>query len=370
MNKVLASIVLGFSIVCMPVAEAENSVSTGPTKVGAILSLTGELSSFGQAMRQGIELALSEGKSAEFDVMFEDDRSLNRVDAVNATKKLISSEKVAVILNMVVNTVTALSPILTQSKTVGLVIWDSNKTIADLGEYVFGLGYSTELAGEDLAQFAYDKLAIRDFAIISAHDEWSELISEAFKHKLVSLGAKLAFHEKVNVDQTDFKTLIAKAKQRNVQSLYAPLFGRALVSWIKQSRELGYKGLLLTGDGVSENELKQAGVQNSEGLIASQVWITDPDFKKRYLAKFGASADESNIGFVAMGYDSIQCLSQAKQGMNEKGISFTSETLKIHLRSFTCTGVTGTTRISEKRTSNKRESILVANNGHFQPALN
>lgn len=335
-----------------------SSLHAEPVKVGAILSLTGDVAYFGSAIQRGMELAVREGEDIQ--VIYEDDQTLNRTQAVAATKKLIAQDKVPLILNMVVNTITAIAPILTASNTIGLVVWDSNKTIASVGENIFGMGYSTELAGADLADFIKVKLGSKSVAVISAHDEWSELISESFVSQAKKIDLAVTFHERVNVDNKDFRSLMVKARSQKVDAVFAPLFGAGLLSWVRQSRELRFNGHLLTGDSISPDEVKQLGDKLAEGLYAAQVWVDNPEFIKKVSGEDGVK-----LGFIAMGYDSISCVRQLFRALSAEGKPFEANTIQQKLKSFVCQGVTGSIKIAQA--SERRQRILQVRSGQFVP---
>jgi branched-chain amino acid transport system substrate-binding protein len=345
---------------------AENS-SPSSAKIGAILPLTGDFAYVGAGIRQGIELALSEQPSSQIKVIFEDDLSLNRVATVNAARRLIDVEKVSVILNSAVNTVTALNTVLGSSKTLGFVVWDSNKTILELGSYVIGFGYANELAGEDMAAFAKNKLNITTVAIFSGHDEWSELVSKAFVSKFKSLGGSVSINESLALTTTDFRSLILKAKNKNIGALYLPLYPGPVISAVKQARELDFKGAILTADGFSAAEREQLG-PDANGIYFTQSWVNDPEFSKAYRKHFKIETDAINMGFVALGHDIVKCLMQIKDSLDQKSLQFTSENIKHILIGFECDGVMGKTKFQKNRLSTRGEPIIVVRNGQFQLA--
>lgn len=349
----------------LPVSAEESSTSK-PVKIGTILCLSGDLAPFGQAVQQGMQMALAESGSSELEIIYEDDQSLNRAVTLSDLKKLINIDKVALVLHLTANNISVVAPTLNQSKTLGIVMWDSNKKIADLGDYVFGWGYSTEYAGADFAEFTVKKLGAKKVAIISVHDEWSDLYTEAFKQKLLSLGSKVARHDIINIDTTDLRTILARIKSLKVDATLATLYGGALVSWLKQSRELDMPGYLLSGDGISDYEVKEAGAKITEGLYASQIWVDNEEFRQRYRSKYGVDSDSLNISFVSIGYDTVKCLTLLKKTIEGKGLSFNSESVRNNLIGFKCPGVTGDFSMSADRLSNRRERIVTIKDGKFQ----
>lgn len=334
-------------------------------KVGAILPLTGPLASIGEAMRQGINLAALESVNIKFEIDYEDDLTANRVKAVSAAKKLIDLNKVDVVLNAYASTVSAISPALKQSNTPCIVIWDSNSALTTLGNHVVGFGYSNELAGEDMAEFAFKQRKKETVAVIAFHDEWSEVIANAFVERFKKIGGEVVLNERVNSDTTDFKSLIARIKARNAGAIYLPLYGAGLSTAIKQARSLNYEGDLLTADSFGDYELKETG-RAAEGLYATQIWLDNDDFKKKYEAKFSSGNSAGvNLGYVALAYDTLKLLDALSGKLLKSNEKISATTIINSFAGFEFEGILGHTHISSKRMTDRREKVLKVQDGKF-----
>jgi|SRR3989344_237860 len=340
--------------------QADESSDT--LKIGAILPLSGDLTYIGQEMQRGMELALEQNTTQDVTIIYENDQSLSITPAVNALNKLLNFDKVKVIFNAAVNSTKALDPMLSQKAVPGIVIWDSNKTIMDLGDYVFGMGYSTEATGADMAEMAYNKLGIRHISVITAFDEWSEIISRAFMEKFVSLGGIIDLQEKVELSESDLRVNITKIISKNSQAIYFPTFLQSLHSTISQSRDLGFKGHLLTGDTLSDADIGTLGPK-AEGIYSAQPYLQDKDFLTKYKNRYGQEANAVNLAFVGMGYDAVNFILAIKNDLTNKNLPITSQNIRDHIVGFEFQGITGKTVFSPARISDKRETILQVKNG-------
>lgn len=333
-------------------------------KIGAILSLTGDIAWFGQAVQKGIQMALAEKGNSDIEVVYDDDMSLNKMAIVNGTRRLVDTQGANVLLVTAVNSAATLSSILQAMKISALVIWDSNKSIAKMSNYVFGFGFSNELAGEKMAEFAYSDKGSRRIAIIGAHDEWSEIINAAFKQKFISKGGEVVYEAQVVLTTTDFRTIVAKLKAAGADSVYFTVYMAAGLSFVKQAREQGFAGNFFTGDAFSENEIEQLG-KAAEGIYVAQVWAENEEFRNKYRNFFKTEKIGSNVGYAALGYDAISFIADVLGNMGEKRGKLTAEELKAAFSTHSFNGVTGQTDFRKGRLSTKEETIVVVKDGKF-----
>ncbi|MBI4708341.1 MAG: ABC transporter substrate-binding protein, partial [Candidatus Omnitrophica bacterium] len=111
--------------------------------IGSILPLTGEGSQYGDACKKGIDLAIEEinqtgginGKKIR--VIYEDDQ-LKAGPGTQAMNKLVSVDKVKVVLGAVASSVTlAIAPIANQNKVVLFSSVSTSHDVTDAGDYIF-----------------------------------------------------------------------------------------------------------------------------------------------------------------------------------------------------------------------------------------
>ncbi len=363
MNKYIvgAAVICG-ALIIMFLARTNSTAEE--IRIGAIVPLSGELAYIGEEINRGMQLALDDYKDLHIKLMVEDDNSLDSKASVNAMQKLIATDYDDIILDTAVNASKALSPIAESQKVPVVVLWDSSNELLRLSDWVLAMGFSLEAAGEDVASYAHDNLNLNKVAIIGAQDEWSETVSKAFIAQFTTLGGEIVLHERTPIEQADFKTSISKAKAAGAESIYFPHYPQGNTIIVKQARELGFVGPLLTGDVFSDANVEALGEQ-AENIHLAQLWLDDPAFKAKYAAKFGKTPDKINIAFAAIGYDGIKLVATVYQELKAQGKEPTNENIRTHLRGLKFKGVTGVTEFDSEGRSHKRERILKVENGAF-----
>ena len=131
-------------------------------RIGALLPLTGSVGVLGIEMQRGIELAandINKNNNYSIKLVFEDSEYPSPAKSVTASKKLVEIDDSDVVIASIVEDIKPVMAIYEERKIPLVAIWDSNKPMEDAGEYIFSIGFSTEKAGEIMADFAFYNLS-------------------------------------------------------------------------------------------------------------------------------------------------------------------------------------------------------------------
>ena len=93
----------------------KNNNQLGVTKIGADLTLSGDLAYWSTELKKGMDLASSETDSNHIAIVYEDNQG-RASDAVNIFKKLVSVDKVSVVLSCFTPIAQPLRPVAGESK--------------------------------------------------------------------------------------------------------------------------------------------------------------------------------------------------------------------------------------------------------------
>lgn len=333
-------------------------------RIGATLPLTGAYAYIGTAMQRGMELALKEFPQGQLKIWYEDEGEVERARAVAGFYKLFSSQKVQVVLGSTINSITAYAPIAQRNHVPVISLWDSNQAIEAMGDYAFSTGFSTEGAGELMASFAAGTLKLQKLAVVSANDEWSEIISEAFVRKLAQLGSRAVVHEIVNITDSDLRSVLGRVKASGAQAIYAPLYLSSLHAVIRQSRELGFGGPILVGDGMVEEDARQLGPA-AEGVYATEIWLENKEFDEKYRRHYGENPSQMGLSFIAMGYDAVKMLGRVRDELVARKAGLSSQAVRNGIAGLDYQGVTGHFVFHGRRSIGQQETVVVVRNGNF-----
>lgn len=305
-----------------------------------------------------MEIALQHYPDVE--IVFEDDQSFEKTRAVNAAKKLTSSDKVEIVFNGAVNTAHAISPILQQQKIPGIVIWDNNRSLNKMGPHMFSIGFSTERAAEDMAHHAFDTLGLKKVAILSAQDEWSEMIAGAFRSAFLALGGTVTADVQVLDHETDMRASLTKMINSGAQGIHGPLNPPVVNNFIRQARNLGFPGILMVADGFADGEISDLK-SLSEGIYVTQMWVKNKDLASLYTQMFRTKTTPINLGFVGLGFDAVKLAHEIHtRSHGRRSLLALLPTIEIE-------GMTGVSKLTKSGMTSKREPIMKIQQESFVP---
>ncbi len=271
-------------------------------QLGATFPLTGDVASYGQKAKRGIELAVAEvnekggvlGRPVSVD--FQDDRHDSK-EAVGIATKFATIDKVPVIFGSAGSSVSlAIAPVANRHKVVLMSpISSSGKLSTEGGPYFFRTVPTDDLQAEVLADWVHESGAKR-VAIVYTNNSWGKPLADGFEQKFTGLGGTVLLSEGAAEETNDFRTIIAKLKGLDgLDAVVSPTYPKEGGTFVRQTKELGLAKPLFGGDNWGSPEFRNIAGDAAEGVYyTAPSEITTPEyerFAKRYEAKYGEQPD-------------------------------------------------------------------------------
>lgn len=238
-------IAAGIAIVATKPAQAET------IKLGFIGPLSGDAAGFGETEKNTIAMAINEINDAgsingrKLDVIYEDGKC-NGKDASIAAQKLVSVDKVKIILGGACSGETlAIAPITEKDKVILFSVFSSNPAITDAGEYIF----RTTPSDTETGRFSAEKMSqeYKKIAILSENTDYAQGVRNIFKENIARYGSSVIADEVFNQGDRDFRTQISRIANANPDALLVvPQSGTTQGLTIRQLRELGFTKQIYT----------------------------------------------------------------------------------------------------------------------------
>lgn len=316
----------------------------GTIKLGATFPLTGEVASYGQKAKRGIELAVQDinasggvlGRKVEVD--FQDDRN-DKKEAVSILTQFATIDRVPVVFGSAGSSVTlAIAPVANRNEVVLMSPISSAASLStEGGPYFFRTVPADDLQAEVLAKWVHDSGA-RHVAVVYTNNSWGKPLAEGFEAQYTSLGGTVLLAEGVPESSTDFRTIIAKLKALDgLDAVVSPTYPKEGGNFVRQAIELGLDVPLFGGDNWGSPEFRSIAANAANGVqYTAPSENVSPEyeaFAKRYEARYGEAPDV----FGAYAYDAAMAVFKAMQACG----STEPDKVREALLSVSFTGVSG-----------------------------
>ncbi len=345
--------------------ETTQPSSAEPIQIGSILILTGEGSSWGQASKRGMDLAI-EKINAEGGVLgrpllavHEDDQGEPK-QAVSAFHKLTAVEQAQFIIGPTWSPMgLAIAKLADQKKIVVVSPSLGVKEFNESSPYLFNTWPHDFILSEHLAELAYEA-GHRNVAIFGTKQVWVEDQTRAFTQRFEALGGQVGLLVEPNPDTLDLGTEAARVKQG--PGIDAVILTSGVMNvgarGARRMREMGVT-LPFYSMTLDKNIIKVAEGAY-EGLVFPTFLTPDPAFERAYAERFGTPLE---IGGDTA-YDAVMLLAEA---IRETG-STEPEKVKDYLNAVKrYEGVSGSLEADGKGGFTKPYKVLVVRNGEPVP---
>ena len=350
----LISVVLIFTMIVTACSSGTGTPKEETIKIGWIGSLTGDQAVWGTCESNTVKMLIEEvnesggilGKKVEG--IYYDTKG-DAAEAVNATKRLASQDKVVAIIGPNASgQAIAISSVLEEYKVPDISTVGTNPkvTVNDDGsvkEFNFRVCFIDPYQGAVAAGYAYDRLGLRNAAVLyDVASDYSQGFTEFFEKTFIEKGGKIVAKEGFKEGDVEFKPQLSKIKDANPDMILMPYYYKEVALSANQARELGIDAVLIGGDGWPSEQLMTMAADAIEGsYIVNHLDFNDPEVKPlqdKYNAKY-------NLPMELNGYMAHDAFLLLKAAIEDAGVA---DPVKIaeSLTKVTVQGVTGTIKLS------------------------
>ncbi|MFY0546373.1 ABC transporter substrate-binding protein [Brevibacillus sp. H7] len=341
-------------------------------KIGVVSFLSGSGAAYGEAQKNGLELALAELNEAnkgklKIELQFEDSGG-KKESAINAVNKLINQDQVVAIIGPTLSgEMFAAGPVANEAETPIFGISNTAEGINDIGEYVFRNSLPESIAIPTAMKAAVEKKGLKKAAFIYAsNDDFSVSGFKTMKATAEKLGLENLGEATFSNGDVDFSAQLTKIKELNPDVLFVSALYKEGSLVVKKARELGITATILGGNGFNNPQVFAIAGPAAEGLIVATPFSPEKKddkvqaFVKAFEAKYGKKPDQ----FAAQAYDALHIMSQSLLAAGKADREALRDQL-AQLKDFQ--GVSGNLSFDEKRNPIGDAVVVVAKDGKYVP---
>ncbi len=377
MKKRLLAALMVCALVALPLAGCQNGDNTGSSGdqivIGGLAPLTGNVSVYGIATNNGIQLAFEEINKAggvlnkQIKYVYEDEKG-DATEATNAYRKLVNQNKVVAIIGDVTSKPAAAvaqasvadnMPILTATATA--------LNVTQAGKNVFRVCFTDPEQGEIMANYT-KKLGKKTAAIIyDTSDDYSKGLRDSFKATAEKLGITVVADEGyANSKVVDFKAQLTNIKAKNPDVLFVPTYYENAALIAVQAKEIGLNAQFIGADGWDGviGKIDKTNMDAVNGAFYCSQYTAEStdqrvqDFIKNYKARFNMDPNQ----FSVLGYDAAYMMVEAIKNAG----STDKQAIIDALAKLEYNGLTGQMHFDENRNVVKEAIIIKIENGAYK----
>ena len=348
-------------------------------KIGGTGPVTGGAAIYGQAVRNGIQIAVDEINAAggingfKVDYRFEDDEH-DSEKAINAYNSLKDWG-----MQVLIGTTTS-SPCIAvadRTKKDGMFqITPSGSAVeCTANDNVFRVCFSDPNQGKASAEYIKNNnLGSKVGIIYDSSDVYSNGIYESFLTEANSIGLTIVAEEQFTADsKTDFTTQLTKIKNAGADLVFLPFYYSEAALVLSQAKDMAFSPVWFSCDGMDGIlTLENFDKSLAEGVMLLTPFSADATdslttkFVNEYKNRYGEVPNQ----FAADSYDAMYIVKAALENANvapSESYSSICDALKSSMTKITLNGLTGDNmKWSADGEPNKAPKAVVIENGEYK----
>ncbi len=268
--------------VMIELMQASQSVDSNV--VGAVLPLTGKNSSVGQHALNALKLGLGTEKSdSKFKLVTYDTQSNPDLAAAGVDKLLLENKPIALVGGLSSKEATLLAQ-RAELFSVPFIALSQKPGLTNIGDFVFRNSLTPEMQVDQLAQFAFEKLNAKRFAILFPNDSYGVEFANIFWDQVLARGGQVTAAQTYDPKENDFTGII--------QQLVGTYYPEARAEEYKQRLEDMKKAKRLRAQR-NKKDNKKPNVKNSrEHEVEESVLQPIVDFDVLFLPDSGKTLSQ------------------------------------------------------------------------------
>lgn len=284
--------------------------------IGFINPMTGELATYGEAVKRGVDIALNEvnDKSlldyGNLNIIMEDSKGDTK-EGISSVQKLINIDDVKYIIGGISSNVTlAILPVTEKNKVFLFSPGAATPKLTNNGKMFARNWPSNNEEANSAANYAYNDLEYQKGAIVYVNNDWGLGLMNNFEEQFKSLGGQVIDKQIYSYGNTDFKTLILKLN-KDVDFIYLAGNQKEMGYFTKQLRERNINIPIISNTSFLVEDCLEIAGKAAEGVVVPTP-AYDPKSSDEKIKAFYAKV-QSKYGVEpslaeANGYDAVMII--------------------------------------------------------------
>ena len=359
--------------------NSDKTETTGTYKFGGLGPLTGEAAIYGNAVKNGAQIAVDEINAkggTQIELMFQDDVADGET-SINAYNKLLDDGMQVLVGPTTTGAALAVSAKAYENRVFCLTPSASSTDVIDGKDDMFQVCFTDPNQGSGSATYIAANMPGKKIAVIYRNDDaYSQGIRDTFVSQAATEGLDIVYQGTFTKDTaTDFSVQLTAAQNAGADLVFMPIYYQPASVILTQAHQMGYAPTFFGVDGM-DGILAMPGFDTTlaEGLMLLTPFSADAqdeltqNFVKTYEDKYGETPNQ----FAADAYDAVYILYQALEEAGcttDMSAEDICEALVAVMPTITYSGLTGTDMTWDSTGAvTKMPTAVVIQNGEYVTA--
>ena len=308
-------VLLAVLTVVMFAAVAEAELVGAPIPIGIGVAQTSNVALFGQEQIIGAKIAEKyfnkKGVNGTQIKLVTQDTGGDEAGAINAFQNLISKEKVVGIVGPTLSQQAfGADPVANRLKVPVIGPSNTAKGIPQIGEFIGRVSAPVaKVAPYAVKQAMKQNPNIKRVAVLYAqNDAFSSSETVTFQETVKNLKLEMVTLQKFMTTDTDFTTQATAVLGANVDLAIVSGLAADGGNLVKQLRQLGYKGIIIGGNGFNTANLFPVCGKNCDGILVAQAYSPEANnpTNKAFVDDYRATYKKDPPQFSAQAFTAVQ----------------------------------------------------------------
>ncbi len=313
MKKLLLSgFVLAAGMAFAGVANAE-------IKLGVAGPITGPNASFGAQLKNGVDQAVEDINAAggilgeKISISIGDDVS-DPKQGVSVANKFVGDGVKYVVGNFNSGVTIPSSEVFQENGVIQITPSATNPKVTERGMWnIFRTCGRDDQQGAVAGAYLANQLKGKKVAILHDKTPYGKGLADETQKAANAKGVKEVLYEGINPGEKDYSAVVTKVKASGAEIVYWGGLHTEGGLLVRQMRDQGVNAVMMSGDGITDNEFAAIGGPGTEGTLMT----FGPDPRKKpeaaaVLKKFEAKKQDPG-GYVLYSYAAVQVMKQAAE---------------------------------------------------------
>lgn len=317
---VVALVILTVVVVASFLALRSETGTQETYRIGAILPLTGRAAMLGDNVRRGMEMAAEDINSRggingwNLEIVFGDSKN-DPKEGVSLMNRFTSVNRLPAVVSAMTPITAPLIPLAERHKTVLFATMVSSPDFSKKSSYLFRCFTREATEVPPLAKLAYEKMGLRQVAVLFVDDDFGQGYASAFKQAFEAAGGQVVEEIPYPRGGSDFRNTIVKLKSIEADGIYLVGYDKAMGLIPKQLREMGIQQQILANASAATPAYTQIAGEAAEGITLMNFAFSTRNPRteegKQLVARYREKFGDTPLVLTVIGYDIVGLMAKA-----------------------------------------------------------